>query len=177
MWLYLHKPHWSFITHKPVQLLQNLMKTLPENNTHMETLAICHCSQGFEAWTQILGSGSSSRHVYGLAPAPTYRSFWLRIENALANWIIKVIVFFVQLACPTKRFCGTEIYCKFQVQVQLCFHHLKVVVSVPAQAIQNYFGSSSISLTTPHLIVHNSKTVRGKDTTNTCWQTLRCSLW
>ena len=48
--------------------------------------------------TQISGSGS--RHLNFLAPAPTSKSFWLRLQNDLVHQRRKTIVLFVKLAWP-----------------------------------------------------------------------------
>jgi len=61
--------------------------------------------QGCEAGTQISGSGFGVRyrHLTFLAgaPAPTSKSFWLRLQNYLVHGNCKTTVLFAQLACPT----------------------------------------------------------------------------
>jgi len=46
--------------------------------------------QGCGAGTDI--SGSSSRHLNFLAPAPTSRSFWIRPQNDFVHWTLKNVL-------------------------------------------------------------------------------------
>jgi len=79
-----------------------------ENSSCFSKVKISHSfddfNQGRGAGTQISGSGSGSTHLnfLGPAPAPTSKSFWLRLQNDLVQWKLKNIVFFVQLTCPIK---------------------------------------------------------------------------
>ena len=78
----------------------------------------CRVTMDCGARTQISGFGS--RHLNFLAPAPTSRSFWLRLQNNLVQ-TKKNIVIFAQLAGPRNyvRGIGTQI-------TGSRLHHLKI---------------------------------------------------
>ena len=59
-----------------------------------------------------------------LAPAPTFRKFWLRIQNGLIHWKLKTIALFVQLACSTSYVCGTGTQISSSESFWLPFHLL-----------------------------------------------------
>ena len=63
----------------------------------------------YKAGTQSSGSGSSSRHLNFLVPAPTSRSFRfrLRLQNNVVNWKPKTIVILVKLAFAANYVCGS----------------------------------------------------------------------
>ena len=88
--------------------------------------------QGCGAGTQISGSVSTSMHLKFLAPTPTSKSFWLRLQNDLVHQRLKTIVLFLQLTCSQTRLLNGN--SNFRL------HHSKFLA--PAPAIQNCLGSS-----------------------------------
>jgi len=65
----------------------------------------CSLYQGCVAGTQI--SGSSCRHLKFLPPTPSSEHFLLQLWNDLIYQKLKIIVLFVQIACPTNYVCWT----------------------------------------------------------------------
>jgi len=51
--------------------------------------------------------GSSSGHLSFLAPAPTFRSFWLRRLNNLVPKIIEKTLYYLYNSLAPKTTCGT----------------------------------------------------------------------
>ena len=90
--------------------------------------------QGCGGGTQISGSGSTSGHLNFLAPAPTSRSFWLRLQNNLVQNIRKTFYGFI---------CVTRLPHKLSLWIRNPNFRLRLhpKVLAPAPAIQNCFGS------------------------------------
>ena len=80
--------------------------------------------QGCGAGTQISGSGSSSGHLNFLVPAPTSRSFWLRLQNNLVQKIRKKHCIICMTRLPHKLSLWIR-NPNFRLWLRIWLHHLK----------------------------------------------------